>query len=156
MGRQPLVPEPPKENLQGSRPTEEDEPPALGMAVEGESQNKRYVSALILSWFLGLCGADRFYLEQNTVGFLKLLTLGGVGLWAILDFLLIGTGYIKDKQGRPLKGYKTSMHIGRPVSITVALISLLLWLLIVTTFTRALLFAPPITETGVMQNIFYA
>jgi len=40
---------------------------------------------MILSWLLGYLGADRFYKGQIGWGVLKLVTLGGVGIWWIID-----------------------------------------------------------------------
>ena len=53
------------------------------------SQRKNPTTALILSLFLGWLGIDRFYVGHTVFGFLKLLTLGGLLIWAILDLLLI-------------------------------------------------------------------
>lgn len=40
---------------------------------------------MVLSWFLGFLGADRFYSGQVGLGVLKLLTLGGIGVWWLAD-----------------------------------------------------------------------
>ena len=40
---------------------------------------------MILSWVLGYLGADRFYQGQAGWGVLKLITLGGVGIWWLID-----------------------------------------------------------------------
>jgi TM2 domain-containing membrane protein YozV len=40
---------------------------------------------MILSWLLGYLGADRFYQGQIGLGVLKLVTLGGVGIWWLID-----------------------------------------------------------------------
>jgi hypothetical protein len=38
-------------------------------------------------------------------GILKLLTFGGLGIWALTDLILVVTNKIRDKQGLPLEGY---------------------------------------------------
>ena len=40
---------------------------------------------MIISWLLGYLGADRFYKGQIGWGVLKLVTLGVVGIWWIID-----------------------------------------------------------------------
>ena len=54
---------------------------------------------LLLSLFLGCLGADRFYVGKIGTGILKLLTLGGCGIWTLIDLILIIAGKFKDKDG---------------------------------------------------------
>tara|TARA_R110002049_G_scaffold25354_8_gene89185 strand:- start:1783 stop:2154 length:372 start_codon:yes stop_codon:yes gene_type:complete len=63
------------------------------------SSGKSQVTALLLSLFLGGLGVDRFYLGYTLLGVLKLITLGGLGIWALIDLILIITGDLKPKNG---------------------------------------------------------
>ena len=58
--------------------------------------------AAIERWILWV-GADRFYLGQTGLGVAKLLTCGGLGIWAIVDLVLIGMGKMRDIDGNSLK-----------------------------------------------------
>ena len=52
-------------------------------------QRKNPTTALLLSIFLGAFGADRFYIGDTGKGIGKLLTLGGIGVWGLVDWFLI-------------------------------------------------------------------
>jgi TM2 domain-containing membrane protein YozV len=67
----------------------------------GRSEKSQAV-AFILSYFLGILGIDRLYLGQIGLGILKLITIGGLGVWAFIDMLVIGCGAMRDKDGRSL------------------------------------------------------
>ena len=64
----------------------------------GESE-KNWWTTLFLSFFLGCFGADRFYLNQPILGFLKLITIGGGGIWWFIDLLLLWLNALKDAEG---------------------------------------------------------
>ncbi|XXY16095.1 TM2 domain-containing protein [Sorangium sp. So ce216] len=57
----------------------------------------------LLSYFLGPLGADRFYLGQTGLGIAKLLTCGGLGIWSLIDMLMIGMGRFRDAEGNSLR-----------------------------------------------------
>ena len=64
---------------------------------------KSWVATLLLSLFLGEFGIDRFYLGKVGTGILKLVTLGGFGLWWLIDLIFVIAGATKDKRGRLVK-----------------------------------------------------
>jgi TM2 domain-containing membrane protein YozV len=63
------------------------------------SSGKSQTAALLLSIFLGGLGIDRFYLGYTLLGILKLITLGGFGIWYVIDLILIITGDLQPKNG---------------------------------------------------------
>lgn len=70
--------------------------------IPGVFSDKQYMTALLLSIFLGTLGIDRFYLGDTGAGIGKLLTLGGCGIWAIIDIVNIATHKVSDSDGLPL------------------------------------------------------
>lgn len=56
---------------------------------------KNPIVILVVSILIGSLGVDRFLLGQTTAGVLKLLTLGALGFWTIIDWFLI-MGATKD------------------------------------------------------------
>lgn len=65
--------------------------------------DKDLATATLLAMFLGVFGADRFYLGYTALGIIKLVTLGGCGVWALIDMFLIILKKLPDAQGRPLQ-----------------------------------------------------
>jgi hypothetical protein len=58
-----------------------------------------FVTALLFSVFLGLLGVDRFYLGHTGTAVGKLLTVGGLGVWWIVDIVLLVTGSLLPADG---------------------------------------------------------
>jgi TM2 domain-containing membrane protein YozV len=69
----------------------------------GRVSDKKFVPAVLLCFFLGSLGVHRFYLGKIGTGILMLLTLGGLGIWTIIDLVRLIIGSLKDKNGLPLQ-----------------------------------------------------
>jgi hypothetical protein len=72
-------------------------------SVPGVFSDKEWTTALILSILVGSLGVDQFYLGNVGLGIGKLLTLGGCGIWTIIDIIRIATNSVNDSEGRPLR-----------------------------------------------------
>ena len=57
----------------------------------GETRKVNWTLTLIMSIFFGSLGVDRFIMGHVWLGILKLLTMGGCGIWWLIDLILIVT-----------------------------------------------------------------
>jgi len=69
----------------------------------GADAPKDWLVTLLLCLFLGGLGVHRFYTGHIGIGVAQLLTLGGCGIWALIDLILIITDKFTDSLGRPLQ-----------------------------------------------------
>ncbi len=68
-----------------------------------EKSDKSFVTVLLLSLFLGGFGVHRFFVGKTGTGIAMLLTLGGLGIWYVIDLITIIVGSFKDSNGRVIK-----------------------------------------------------
>jgi TM2 domain-containing membrane protein YozV len=71
-------------------------------AQAGSATDKRILPAAILCFFLGFLGVHRFYVGKVGTGILQLFTFGGLGIWALVDFIMIVVGSFRDADGNVL------------------------------------------------------
>lgn len=64
--------------------------------------NKKILPAFLLCLFLGCFSVHRFYVGKYATAILQILTLGGLGIWLLIDFIRIIIGSFSDAQGNKI------------------------------------------------------
>ena len=64
--------------------------------------DKNWLATLLLCLFLGGIGVHRFYVGKVGTGILQLITLGGCGIWTLIELIMIITGSFTDKKGNKI------------------------------------------------------
>lgn len=80
---------------------------ATARAVDPYASPKSRLVALLLCFFLGGLGIHRFYVGKIGTGIVWLLTLGCLGIGALVDFIMIACGSFKDSDGQPVTDWQT-------------------------------------------------
>ncbi len=71
---------------------------SVNNAVESE-----WLIVMLLCFFLGCFGIHRFYVGKIGTGIVQLLTCGGCGIWALIDFIMILVGGFTNAEGKAIK-----------------------------------------------------
>ena len=74
-------------------------PPQEGLSIS----SRRRLIAAILALCFGVFGAHRFYAGKIGTGWAQVLTIGGLGIWCFIDFIIILFGEFTDVHGRKIR-----------------------------------------------------
>ena len=70
--------------------------------MEERISDKLILPTFLLCLLFGILGVHRFYVGKITTGILQLITLGGLGIWALIDLVMILCGLFTDSGGKPI------------------------------------------------------
>jgi len=91
----------------------------------GISPKSRLITTL-LAWFLGMLGVHRFYLGKIGTGIAMIFTLGGLGIWYLVDFIMAVTGTMTDTEGKLIKNWNPSGSEQKtPLPMTAGILSII-------------------------------
>tara|TARA_A100000164_G_scaffold320214_1_gene302260 strand:- start:232 stop:678 length:447 start_codon:yes stop_codon:yes gene_type:complete len=79
-----------------------------------------FVPTLLLCMFTGVLGVHRFFVGKKDTAIAMLLTIGGLGIWTLIDFIQLCMGNFRDGNGRIVK-YQAVKPIADSDSISVNL-----------------------------------
>ncbi len=77
---------------------------ATGASIPNVSPKSRLV-AFLLCTFLGVLGIHRFYCNRVGSGIAMILTAGGLGIWLLIDWIVILCGNFRDKEGKVIRNW---------------------------------------------------
>ena len=67
--------------------------------VDEQLTDKRILPAFLLCFLFGVFGAHRFYVGKTGTAIIMIFTLGGLGIWMMIDLILIIVGAFTDSNG---------------------------------------------------------
>jgi TM2 domain-containing membrane protein YozV len=117
----------------------------LNAQTPGQLSPKSKTMAMALCLFLGWLGIHRLYLGKTLSGIAMLLTLGGLGIWTFIDFILLFTDKLKDGQKRPI-----NTNYNKKILICLIIIALIIYSPIILLIIKFLM-----TSFGVL-SFFYS
>jgi TM2 domain-containing membrane protein YozV len=81
-----------------------------------------FYPTFFLCLFLGMFGVHRFFNKKYKTGAVQLVTFGGLGIWALIDLVMILFGKFKDANGVPIRNI--SPKVSGAVTVLAVLIGI--------------------------------
>jgi TM2 domain-containing membrane protein YozV len=78
-----------------------------GFSADKTVSPKSRLAALLLCLFLGGLGVHRFYVGKIGTGVAMIFTLGGLGIWILIDLIMIVVGNFRDIDGKYVLDWQT-------------------------------------------------
>jgi uncharacterized RDD family membrane protein YckC/TM2 domain-containing membrane protein YozV len=123
----------------------------MSNSPKSQYSHKSLTKASLFCYFLGMVGAHRFYLGKHLTGLLQLFTLGGVGIWWIIDLILLGQEKFTDIYNRKLTwNYKHHERAGFTVRLLAYSLDLLIINVVINFFYFILMLDELVGEEGVL------
>lgn len=101
------------------------DPAAAAAPSPADAPLKSFIATWLFALLLGFFAVDRFYLGKIGTALAKLFTLGGLGVWVLVDLVLVLAGAQRDKLGRSLDGYAKHRTMAWIVTGVVLIVSLI-------------------------------
>lgn len=115
----------------------ETNPSQATTSLTQSKSSKSVIITFLLCLFFGMLGIHRIYVGKIGTGLLMLITLGGLGIWTLVDIILIATNKFEDKRGNLLILIKNPSTFKKVIAVVGAVIG---WFLIFVTTLIAIVF----------------
>ena len=76
--------------------------PSAPRPADPDASPRLLLPAVLLCFWFGMFGVHRFFVGKVGTGLLQLFTLGGLGIWALIDLIILVCGSFTDSEGRKL------------------------------------------------------
>ncbi len=130
-----------------------NDPLVMTVVDTGNPPAKHFLIAFFFSFMWGTFGVDRFYLGYIGSGMMKLVTLGGFGIWTAVDLITIMNGAMRDKWDRPLVEAEKYRLFARKVVRRFSYIVAIALLLLIVASSIALYYLVTFVMNGGLQSL---
>jgi hypothetical protein len=113
-------------------------------------KQRHFLAVFFFSFMWGIFGIDRFYMGKYVSGILKLVTVGGFGIWALVDLSVVMSGGMRDSSGNEMLEYERYRKFARR---TVTWFSVITGLILTVACYIAYVQLMPLLQGGSIQEL---